>query len=187
MAWKRRPLPQPAERSDDAAKARQRALDWLAGRDHSSTALYDKLRRYYTDRAAAQAVAEMVQLQFVDDERYARNLARSLYAQHRSRRVIGLKMAEKGVDRPLAARILDELYAEWEDELAAEADWAEQTGQDTPFTDPETAAAAALIEKSYQRKLQDGRPDLVLAALQRRGFSYRAAKAALAAAQGDGE
>ena len=46
MAWKRRPLPQPAERSADAAKARQRALDWLAGRDYCSTALYAKLRRY---------------------------------------------------------------------------------------------------------------------------------------------
>ena len=180
MAWKRRPLPQPNQRSDDAAQARQRALGWLNDRDLSSNGLYEKLRRTYTDQAAAQVVAEMVQLQYVDDERYARNLVRSLYAQHRSRRFIAGKLAEKGVERPLAARVLDEVYDQWQQELTEEAEF---TPDEPAVTDPETAAALALIEKSYQRKLQDGRPDLVLAALQRRGFSYRAAKAALAAAQ----
>lgn len=181
MAWNRRPLPRAEERSADEAKAREKALDWLSGRDYSSAALYEKLRRLFTDRAAAAAVAEMVEQQFVDDERYARNQARLLYAQHRSRRAIGQKLAEKGVDRALADRVLEEFYAQQEDELTAWAAWADE--DEAPCTDPETAAAAALIEKSYRRKLADGRPDLVLAALQRRGFSYRAAKAALAAAQ----
>ena len=180
MAWKRRPLPQPTQRSDDAQQARQRALGWLTDRDFSSNGLYEKLRRTYTDQAAAQVVAEMVQLQYVDDERYARNLVRSLYGQHRSRRFIAGKLAEKGVERSLAARILDEVYEQWQQELTEEAEYYPD---ESAVTDPETAAALALIEKSYQRKLQDGRPDLVLAALQRRGFSYRAAKAALAAAQ----
>ncbi len=181
MAWKRRPLPKAGERCADPAKAREKALDWLCGRELSSNQLYDRLRRYYTDQAAAEAVAYVVQQQFVDDRRFARNKARQLYDQHRSRRSIAQTLAEKGIDRALAAQVLDELYAGLEEELTAEAEWAGE--EETAFTDPETAAAAALIEKSYRRKLEAGRPDLVLAALQRRGFSYRAARAALAACQ----
>lgn len=179
MSWQRRPLPSAAERCEDPEQARQRALSWLADRDYSSGGLYEKLCRFYTARAAAYAVAEMVDRGYLDDERYARNQARLLYGQHRSRRIIGLKLAEKGVERDLAARVLDELYEEWGEELAAAAEWRPE--QPPELADPETAAAAALVEKQYRSKLQAGRPDLVLAALQRRGFSYRAARAAVAA------
>ena len=48
-----------------------------------------------------------------------------------------------------------------------------------------TAAMLRLVRRQYARRLAEGREDLVLAALARRGFSYRTARAALAcAAQG---
>ncbi|MBP8729043.1 MAG: RecX family transcriptional regulator, partial [Faecalibacterium sp.] len=40
-------------------------------------------------------------------------------------------------------------------------------------------AAAALVEGHYRKKLEAGRRDLVIAALQRRGFSYSVIKEAI--------
>ena len=45
--------------------------------------------------------------------------------------------------------------------------------------DPELEAAAALVEGHYRKKLEAGRRDLVIAALQRRGFSYSVIKEAI--------
>ena len=45
--------------------------------------------------------------------------------------------------------------------------------------DPELEAAAALVEGHYRKKLEAGRRDLVIAALQRRGFSYSVIKEAV--------
>lgn len=179
MAWSKRPLPAAHERSDDRKQAAEKAIAWLTVRDHSSQQLYDKLCRWYTDETAAAVVAQMIRLDYLSDERFAQSKAQSLYRQHRSRRAILQTLTEKGVPRTLAAQTVEQLYARQQQELAERAEWEEEL----LFTDPETASAAALIEKNYRRKLQDGRTDLVLAALQRRGFSYRAAKAALAAAQ----
>ena len=181
MAWRKRPLPAAEERSADPAKAREKALDWLTARDHSAQQLYDKLRRYYTDEAAAAAVAEMVGHGYLDDRRFAQNKARVLYAQHKSRRAILRALAEKGVDKALADQVVQQLYDEQQAELEAAAAFAP-----CDTADPETASALALVQKSYRRKLEAGRPDLVLAALQRRGFSYRAARGALALAQAAG-
>lgn len=175
MAWQRRPLPPESERSADEAKARNKALDWLAMREHSAQQLYDKLRRYYTDQAAAAAVADMIRHGYLDDRRFAQGKARVLYSQHKSRRAIARTLVEKGVDKTLAAQVVDELYA------GMEADQAAREEEET--ADPEIAAAEALVDRHYRRKLEMGRPDLVLAALQRRGFSYRTARAALEWAQ----
>ena len=40
-------------------------------------------------------------------------------------------------------------------------------------------AAAALVASRYRKKLADGRRDLVVAALQRRGFAYAVIKEAI--------
>lgn len=178
MAWQRRPLPPESERSADTAKACEKALDWLSMREHSARQLYDKLRRYYTDQASAAAVAEMIRRQYLDDQRFAQSRARALYAQHKSRRAIARTLMEKGVDRDLACRVVEELYAEMEEALSA------VSPEEDP-ADPEIAAAAALIGRQYRRKLDQGRPDLVLAALQRRGFSYRSARTALEQVQAE--
>lgn len=177
MAWSKRPLPAQQERSSNQKQAAEKAVAWLTVRDHSSQQLYDKLRRRYTDEVSAAVVADMIDRGYLSDERFAQGKARSLYRQHRSRRAILQTLAEKGVPRTLAAQTVDALFAEMEQQLADRAEWDEEE----TILDPETASALALIEKNYKRKLQAGRTDLVMAALQRRGFSYRAAKAALAA------
>ena len=53
-------------------------------------------------------------------------------------------------------------------------------GADTAGGSLKTAcAAAALVEGHYRKKLEAGRRDLVIAALQRRGFSYSVIKEAI--------
>ena len=50
---------------------------------------------------------------------------------------------------------------------------------DVSGEDPELEVAAALVEGHYRKKLEAGRRDLVIAALQRRGFSYSVIKEAI--------
>ena len=58
---------------------------------------------------------------------------------------------------------------------ALEAVYAPEDGGD----DPELEAAAALVDSRYRKKLAIGRRDLVVAALQRRGFAYPVIKEAI--------
>ena len=62
--YRRRPRPD-AEKCADPAKARASALETLAGQEISANMLYERLCRRYTEQAAAAAVAEMVQLDYV--------------------------------------------------------------------------------------------------------------------------
>ena len=110
--YRRRPRPD-AEKCADPAKARASALETLAGQEVSANMLYERLCRRYTEQAAAAAVAEMVQLDYVNDARYAE------------------------------------------------------------------ARAHSLLDSRYCKKLAIGRRDLVVAALQRRGFAYPVIKEAI--------
>ena len=64
-----------AEKCADAAKARARALDALSSREMTSSQLYERLCVRFTEQAAAAAVAEMVELDYVNDDRYAETRA----------------------------------------------------------------------------------------------------------------
>jgi regulatory protein len=167
VAWRSRRAAAPEEKCADAAKARTRALDYLAAREHSSSELYERLCRYFTEEAAAAAVAEMVELQYVDDARYARTKANSLLNARKSRRAAADALSRKGISKQDAAAALDAVYAP-------------EDG-----ADPELEAARALVERSYRRKLEEGRRDLVVAALTRRGFRYATIKAALRSGEDD--
>ena len=68
------------EKSTDAAKAHARAMELLAGQELSSGQLYERLGRKFTQPTAAAVVAEMVERQYVDDERYALTRAHGLLA-----------------------------------------------------------------------------------------------------------
>ena len=129
--YRRRPLPY-AEKCADPAKARDSALETLAGQEISANMLYERLCRRYTEQAAAAAVAEMVQLDYVNDARYAEARAHSLLADRKRR------------------------------------------------------SAAALGNSRYRIKLAIGRRDLVVAALQRRGFAYPVIKEAIRRVEEEG-
>ena len=156
--YRRRPRPD-AEKCADPAKARASALETLAGQEVSANILYERLCRRYTEQAA---VAEMVQLDYVNDARYAEARAHSLLAARKSRRAAAQSLRQKGLAPAEVAGALEAVYAP-------------EDGGD----DPELEAAAALVDSRYRKKLAIGRRDLVVAALQRRGFAYPVIKEAI--------
>lgn len=156
-----RPLAE-EEKSTDAAKARARAMELLAGQELSSGQLYERLGRKFTQPTAAAVVAEMVERQYVDDERYAQTRAHGLLAARKSRRAAAQDLRQKGLDAQQISAALEEAYA-----------------SDEAGGDPELEAAAALVEGRYRSKLAAGRKDLVVAALARRGFAYPVIKEAI--------
>ena len=147
----------------DLRKAKDKALSLLSLRDHASGELYEKLCQKFDEHTAAAAVAEMRRLDLLDDERFARHRAKYLAGQNRSAREIRRKLLEKGIDRETADAAIAELDTD------------------------ETEACRAVLEKSYLRKLESGRRDLVIAALARRGFSYGVIKAAIESVEADEE
>ena len=157
---KRRPLTE-EEKSSDVAKARARALETLAAQEVSSGQLYERLCRRFTEQAA-EVVAEMVQREYVNDERYAEARAHSLLAARKSRRAAARNLRQKGLSAQQVAAALEAVYA-----------------PDEEGENPELSAAVALVESRYRPKLAMGRRDLVVAALQRRGFAYAVVKEAI--------
>ena len=145
--YRRRPRPD-AEKCADPAKARASALETLAGQEISANMLYERLCRRYTEQAAAAAVAEMVQLDYVNDTRYAEARAHSLLAARKSRRAAAQSLRQKGLAPAEVAGALEAVYAPEDGD------------------DPELEAAAALVDSRYRKKLAIGRRDLVVAALQ---------------------
>ena len=160
--YKRRRPKQEEEKCADPAKARARALDALASREMSSAQLYERLCYGFTEQAAAAAVAEMVEREYVNDARYAETRAHGLLAAKKSRRAAAQNLRQKGLSAPQIEQALDTVYA------------ADETGED-----PELEAAAALVASRYRKKLEAGRRDLVVAALMRRGFAYAVIKEAI--------
>ena len=157
----RRPLAE-EEKSTDAAKARARALDALSAREMTSTQLYERLCARFTEQAAAAAVAEMVELDYVNDDRYAETRAHGLLMARKSRRAAAQNLRQKGLNSQQIEQALETVYA------------PDENGES-----PELEAAAALVASRYRKKLADGRRDLVVAALQRRGFAYAVIKEAI--------
>ena len=151
----RRPLAE-EEKSTDAAKARARAMELLAGQELSSG-----IRRF-TEQTSAAVVAEMVEREYVNDERYAEARAHGLLAAKKSRRAAAQNLRQKGLSTQQIEQALEVVYA------------PEEGGED-----PELEAAAGLVEGRYRKKLEAGRRDLVVAALMRRGFAYAVIKEAI--------
>ena len=88
--------------------------------------------------------------------------AASLLAARKSRRAAARNLRQKGLSAQQVAAALEAVYA-----------------PDEEGENPELSAAVALVESRYRPKLAMGRRDLVVAALQRRGFAYAVVKEAI--------
>ena len=147
-------------------EAKKDALDALASREMSSAQLYERLCYGFTEQAAAAAVAEMVERDYVNDDRYAEARAHSLLAARKSRRAAAQNLRQKGLSGTQIEQALESVYA------------PDEAGES-----PELEVAAALVRSRYMKKLADGRRDLVTAALMRRGFAYPVVKEAIRRAE----
>ncbi len=140
-------------------RAREKALYYLSLRDYGSGELVSKLRQGGIDKELAVAtVARLVDSGLIDDVRYATMLARDMSARklYPTRR-IRMALREKGFD------------ADTIDEAVAQLDAQE-----------EQQALEFLRKKGYNGADDPAKREKVLAQMARYGFSYAAAKRAMA-------
>ncbi len=139
--------------ASDRRRAREKALYLLEHRSHSKKELTDKIARTAASREAAQAAADrMEELGLLDDEAYARDLARELFTRKRYGAMrVKQELRLKGIDPEL----IDELLEEYEDEETA------------------LENLRAVLERKYAGWEEDEKVRRrAFAALQRLGYSY---------------
>ena len=138
-------------------RAKEKALWLLSFRDHSSKELYDKLIKDYSEEISEATVNRMKELRLINDEVYAKKLAKDLLSKHQSPSNSRYKLIQKGFPREEAELIVEELDINPVDEICA------------------------LIEKKYINKLADEKGlRRTVAALQRAGYKWSDIKSALA-------
>ena len=153
-------------KQSETRRALDKAMDYLALRDHAAGELYQKLCRKFDAPSAAWAVARAGELGLLDDAGFARRRAAELLRKRKSRREILQDLAAKGIDRDTAAAAVEALAPE----VGLDGEEAE---------DPDLVSARALLERQYARKLAEGKTQQVAAALARRGFSHTVIRAAI--------
>lgn len=138
-------------------RAKQRALWYLSRGDLAEKELYKKLIRAFPQTASAKAVAKMVELGYLDDEKYAVRLAENLLNVKK----VGVReaqaiMVSKGIDRDVAKYALED----------TECDAVRMIKE--------------LILKKYKNRLGDSNEvRKVIAALARRGYGFSDIRSAL--------
>ena len=97
----------------DRRRARERALYLLDYRDHSRAELMEKLCRNVDREIAQETVDRLEELGLIDDEAYARKLARKLILtkKYGVRRAL-YELRLKGIDPGIAAEAVDEVEPE---------------------------------------------------------------------------
>lgn len=145
--------------ADRIAKRRcfNRALNILSRRDHCEKELFNKLRRTDGDEAAAHAVERVKSLGYINDERYAQNLAEELGSRKGyGLRAIRSELIKRGIDRETADNTINTLTLDESDNIRV------------------------LLEGKFSRKLttEKGRKQ-VFSALMRLGYSYSDIQSAL--------
>ena len=102
-------------KKSETRRALDKAMDYLALRDHAAGELYQKLCRKFDAHSAAYAVARAGELGLLNDAGFARRRAAELLRKRKSRREILNDLSAKGIDRDTAAEVVEELFAEGED------------------------------------------------------------------------
>lgn len=139
--------------ASDAHRAGEKALYLLEHRNHSKKELEDKIARTAASREAARAAAErMEQLGLIDDEAYARNLAKELFTRKRYGVMrVRQELRLKGIDGELIDQLLEEYGGE----------------------EKSLENIRAVLEKKYPGWQEDEKiRRRAFAALQRLGYSY---------------
>ncbi len=146
-------------RASDFGKAKAKALQYISLRDYGTAELQTKLERMFDKDTAAQAVQKMQELELIDDERFAAHRAKYLIEEKKcSVREAQQKLAMLKLSNDIIAEAMQPFLHE----------------------EPDGDNAEHLVRKKYVRHLQSGDTQKVYAALQRKGFSYRDAKQAIA-------
>lgn len=137
-------------------KAVNKCYDLLSRRDHSVKELRTKLLRNVDEKNAQRAIERMLELGYLDDEKYARTLLNHLINnKNMSSAFIKNEMYKRGVPSEIISEVLSETEID------------------------NKSSIIELITVKYRNKLnaENGR-EKVIAALMRKGFSYNDIKSA---------
>lgn len=145
--------------ADKIAKRRcfNRALNILSRRDHCEKELFNKLRRSDGDEAAADAVARVKALGYINDERFAQLLAEELISRKGyGLRAVRSELMRRGVDRETCENVTNSITLDESDNIRV------------------------LLEGKYSRKMStDKGRKQVFSALMRLGYSYSDIRSAM--------
>ena len=131
-------------------KAVDKCYDLLSRRDHSVKELKTKLLRTVDEKNADKAIEKMLELGYLDDEKYARNLVKYLaQTRNMSKNHIKQEMFKRGIPNEIIILVM----------------------KDYEFDN--VSCVVDLILTKYRNKLnnEDGNKK-VIASLMRKGFSY---------------
>ena len=148
--------------ASDTRRAQEKALYLLEYRSHSKKELAEKIARTAASKEAAQAAADrMEELGLVDDEAYARELARVLFTRKRYGKMrVKQELRQKGI----ANELIEELLSEYGNEDEALENLQE------------------ILARKYPGWREDERTRRrAFAGLQRLGYSYELIRRAMAA------
>ncbi len=142
------------EEAAGSRRAFNSALNSLDYRDHSEKEIRAKLLRKHDADYVEEAIEKLIELDLINDERYAENYARELFEHKRFGRMrIISELRAKGISSDIANAAVDELFSEEEpDNIQRIVD---------------------IIGKRYYNRMNDevGRKK-VFSALQRMGYSF---------------
>lgn len=140
-------------------RAKSKAMWLLDARDYTRKGMFDKLVRDFGEDAANAAADRMVELELIDDERYAERYAEQLIAvRDVPKREAVYKLMQKGVPRDIAQNAVEEIEVTPESQLDE------------------------IIRKKYAYRLSTGgEKELkrVINALARKGFGFSDIRAAV--------
>jgi regulatory protein len=124
------------ERDDQYVRAKQRALDYLAHKPRTEAEVRRKLRRQDVPAPVVEdVVARLYELDYLDDDAYARDYVRNRFASKKYGPVrIRRELVERGIDRHTAEAAVDDLFAEKDVQAVArehaEKRWARLADED---------------------------------------------------------
>lgn len=131
-------------------KAVDKCYDLLSRRDHSVKELKTKLLRTVDEKNADKAIEKMLELGYLDDEKYARNLVKYLaQTRNMSKNHIKQEMFKRGIPNEIIILVMED------------------------YEFDNVSCVVDLILTKYRNKLnnEDGNKK-VIASLMRKGFSY---------------
>lgn len=131
-------------------KAVDKCYDLLSRRDHSVKELKTKLLRTVDEKNADKAIEKMLELGYLDDEKYARNLVKYLaHTRNMSKNHVKQEMFKRGIPNEIIILVMED------------------------YEFDNVSCVVDLILTKYRNKLnnEDGNKK-VIASLMRKGFSY---------------
>lgn len=137
-------------------KALNKCADFLSRREHSVKELKIKLLRTVDEKSAQMAIDRYIEAGYLDDEHFCRSLVEYLYnVKKYSLNHIKQECYKRGVNGNIITNVLED------------------------YSFDNVSTIIELINKKYSSKLeQETGKEKVIAALQRKGFSYSDIKSA---------